>query len=183
MYRPSIAVVLALSILVSGCEADTGDEPPAADEPPAVDENDEPEATDIDYRWLPDGDAEKFAAIEDQLGGFSATMQQVGHRYVDLYWAGVDRNWDYADYQLDKIGDSIEAGIIRRPARAESARPFLDQDIPALAEAIDAEDGEAFDDAFDDFTQACNTCHGREEVPFVTVAPPEDRSTAVHFGN
>ncbi len=142
----------------------------AAEETPSVAGTEE-----VEFRWLPDGDAQKFKAIEDQMGGFSQSMIEVGHRYNDLHWAGVDRNWGYAQYQLEKIGDSIEAGIIRRPDRAESARPFLDATIPSLQEAIEAQDGAAFDEQFEAFTNHCNSCHVQEEVAFIYVTPPEVR--------
>ena len=167
MRTSIIAISAVFALTVIGC-----DEP--APSPPS-DESD----GDVDYRWLPDDDAEKFSAIENQFGGFSETMHSVGHRYTELYWAGRDRNWQFADYQLEKINDSIERGIIRRPARAESARDFLDGDIAPLQETIDAEDGDAFDEQFDDFTAACNTCHAKEEVPFINIDAPEHRLSPV----
>lgn len=176
----NIAPVLLvfLAVVAIGC-----DEPVAqqqqTDEPVADEQQADEPSADIEYRWLPDDDAEKFQAIENQLGGFSATMEEVAYRYNELYWAGRDRNWDYADYQLDKLAGSIEDGIIRRPARAASARDFLDDDVPALDETITNEDAEGFDDQIDQFVDACNTCHAREAVPFIEVTHPETRVAPV----
>ena len=168
MRNAVIVVSTIFALTAMGC-----DEP--APSPQAEDDA----GSDVDYRWLPDDDAEKFSAIEDQFAGFSQTMHAVGHRYTELYWAGQDRNWQFADYQLETNNDSIERGIIRRPARAESARDFLDDDIPGLQETIDAEDGDAFDEQFDDLTLGCNTCHAKEQVPFINIGPPEHRLSPV----
>ncbi len=169
----------------AGCDApvddDRADGVPAdevpADEAQAVD-------SDVDFRWLPDDDAEKLKALEDQLGGFSEAMRKTGYRYNELYWAGDDRNWDYADYQLEKLVGSIELGLIRRPARAESAQPFLNEAVPALQATIDERDGEAFDEEIEAFTQSCNTCHAEEAMPFIVVEPLDHRlSPAATLGD
>lgn len=167
---------LLLAVAVSGCEAPADqDRQPAS---PSAEEDDAP-SPDVDYRWMPDDDADKFLAIEGQMGGFSKTMRRVGYRYNELYWAGDDQNWDFATYQLEKLASEIERGIERRPNRATNARPFLDDDVPALQEVIDAEDEQAFQDQFDDFTQACNTCHGQEGVAFIQVEPLDQRRSPV----
>ncbi len=151
---------------------------------PAEDPDDAPADTaDVDYRWMPDDDAEKFLAIEEQFAGFSQSMQQVGYRYNELYWAGQHENWDYAHYHLEKIASAIERGIHRRPARAESARPFLDDTIPQMADALDAEDPDVFDDEFDALTNGCMTCHGQEGVPFIVVQPLEHQLSPVDHPN
>ncbi|MBA2661567.1 MAG: cytochrome c [Bradymonadaceae bacterium] len=160
-------LALAAIALSSGCHPSQS--PELGPKAPA------PQAEAVEYRWLPDGDAQKFKAIEDQLGGFSETMREVAYRYSELYWAGTDENWAYADYQLEHIAEAIEAGIIRRPARADSARPFLDKNIPALEAAIKAQDSAAFARQFAGLQQACNTCHVAEEVAFIAVQTPSVR--------
>lgn len=174
-----VAVVCSLIVALVAPACDEPADPDEPDDPPAADRPDQ-QRTDVEYRWLPEDDAEKFKAIENQLGGFSVTMEEVGYRYTELYWAGRDRNWGYADYQLEKIESAIEDGIVRRPARAESARDFLDDDVPPLRETIDDRDGEAFDEQIEQFTSACNTCHAKEDVPFVQIAPPEHRLSPVN---
>lgn len=38
-------------------------------------------------------------------------MVEKGYRDQELYWAGQDENWDYADYQIEKIRKAIENGL------------------------------------------------------------------------
>lgn len=184
VLRTIVLCLLIVCIAAVGCDESNNTD--GENEQPAGEQQLQPGHTagdteDVDYRWMPDDDAQKFAEIERQFAGFSATMEEVGYRYTELYWAGDDRNWDYADYQLEKLKAAIERGIDRRPARADSARDFLDDDAPPLREAIDEEDDELFDERIDEFTASCNTCHAREAVPFIRVQPPEHRLSPVRF--
>jgi hypothetical protein len=119
--------------------------------------------------------------VSQHLRGFDMTMVETGYRYAELYWAGADRNWGYAEYQLDKIRQTVELGIQRRPKRAASARLFLDTAVPALQRALDGKDPAAWDRQFTFFTAACNVCHAMEQVPFIAVHPPEQRLSTVKF--
>jgi hypothetical protein len=115
-------------------------------------------------------------AIERQFAGFSQTMWEVGYRYTELYYAIRERNWELAGYHADKIGDAVERGIERRPARGGNARlMLLEQELPALQGAIELEDAEAAEVRFDMLTASCNTCHEAEDVAFIRVAPPQRR--------
>ena len=75
--------------------------------------------------WLSRDRDEQRLQLERHLRGFDVAMREVGDRYVDLYWAGEDANWEAAAYELQKLRLAIENGLERRPKRATSARPFL----------------------------------------------------------
>jgi hypothetical protein len=38
---------------------------------------------------------EKFEEFAHQVGSFSMTLVEVSSRYAELYWAGMDGNWEY----------------------------------------------------------------------------------------
>ncbi len=131
----------------------------------------------IETRWAGETLEEIIGSIESQIGGFSATMVEVNYRYNELYWAGKDENWGYADYQLDKLLSSMENGFIRRPDREASASQFMNQVSPALQETIENTDKDAFVEQFNRFASSCNTCHDMEAVNFIQVIIPEVRTT------
>lgn len=105
-------------------------------------------------------------------------MVETGHRYAELYWAGADRNWDYASYQLGKIETAVARGVERRPRRAASAR-MLDGAVGVVRQSLASRDPGAFDAAFVQLTATCNACHQAERVPFIRVVPPAVRATVV----
>ncbi|HMU04502.1 MAG TPA: hypothetical protein PJ990_12805, partial [Saprospiraceae bacterium] len=75
--------------------------------------------------WIIGTEADRIKTIEKQFRGFDNAMVETGYRYQELYWAGHDENWQYADYQLEKIKIAIEYGLERRPKRAKSAEHFV----------------------------------------------------------
>jgi len=161
------AAGLLLLITVSGC----------APERPAESLEGEGEGG---AAWLSGTVDERFQQTGEQFAGFSSTMFEVAHRYRELHWAVEDGNWPYADYQVDKIADAIERGIIRRPGRAESSRNlFLGEPVDGLRRALEGEDADAVAGALREFTAACNQCHVAEDMGFVVVGAPRERSTVV----
>ena len=128
--------------------------------------------------WIRGTTDERFALVEKHLRGFDMAMVETGYRYTELYWAGQDRNWGYAGYQLQKIETAISNGTQRRPARAASAR-MIEGPIGSVRAAIEAADVAAFERAFDGLTATCNACHQAEKVPFMTVRAPTTRLTPI----
>jgi hypothetical protein len=132
--------------------------------------------------WLTGSTREKFHLVASQLRGFDTAMAETGYRYVELYWAAHDKNWDYAAYQGEKIGTAIKSGLRRRPKRAASARPFLEGTLPAVLKAVATRRPEVFAGEFARLTEACNSCHAAERVGFVVVSQPLHRLSPVRVG-
>lgn len=172
MTRRHIALAFLLpAALALACERQ---DPPQEDSVPASTERAESQG------WLRGNVDERFALVSKHLRGFDMAMVEVGYRYTELYWAGRDRNWGYAEYQLGKIETAIANGVERRPARAASAR-MLEGSVSTVRSAIERQGGAAMDEALTTLTATCNACHQAERVPFVTVAPPAVRLSPVQF--
>jgi hypothetical protein len=129
--------------------------------------------------WLARDPAAQRLQLERHLRGFDVAMLEVGHRHIDLYWAGQDANWEAADYELQKLRLAIENGLERRPKRAASAQPFLTGPLMALDAAVAARDPDLFATRFQDLTDGCNACHAREQVAFFEIHPPESRVSPI----
>ena len=129
--------------------------------------------------WLKGSTADKMNTVANQLRGFDMAMVETGYRYQEVYWAGKDQNWEYALYQIQKIKKTIENGLVRRPKRSESAQSFLEVALPDMEKAINKKDSVNFIESFDLFTNACNTCHAKEEVSFFTVKKPGNRQSPI----
>jgi mono/diheme cytochrome c family protein len=167
--------LLVVMTIVSACHPPSSPEPRQAPAPQAQETANEA----VEYAWMPASDSAKFLEIEEQLQGYSRTMREVHYRYKELYWAGQDENWEYADYQLEHIVEAIEQGNTRRPKYATLGKAFLERDVPPMQEAIDQKSAELFAARFEAFTGACNTCHGLAEHGFIKVGAPKVRYSAV----
>jgi hypothetical protein len=129
--------------------------------------------------WLRGADGERFQEVERQLRGLDVAMMEVSYRFVELHFAGQDGNWDYAKYQTQKIETALQLALVRRPKRAESAAPFLNEDLPAVLEVVERRDAEAFPDVMERLRTACMKCHVRENLPYFVVELPEVRLSTI----
>ncbi len=134
-----------------------------------------------DTRWVGETMEEILGNVESQFGGFSQAMKEVNYRYNELYWAGMDENWGYAEYQLEHMIEAIEKGFVRRPDREPSAAQFMNNTSPQLMETIKNGTKDAFVEQFDRFVGSCNTCHEMEDVAFMQVIVPEERTTLIRY--
>jgi hypothetical protein len=126
--------------------------------------------------WLAGTVDEKFGTVAKQLRGFDMAMAETGYRYTELYWAAQDSNWEYAEYQVQKIRTAIENGLERRPRRAKSAETFLTIVLPAVEEAIAQRNATVLRESMGPLRSTCNSCHEDEEVAFIQVGDPPART-------
>ncbi|AZA56486.1 hypothetical protein EG344_23610 [Chryseobacterium sp. G0162] len=133
----------------------------------------------VQGQWIKGNEQKKLETIENQFRGFDMAMVETGYRYQELYWAGQDENWGYADYQLEKIQKAIENGLERRPKRAQSAQHFLTVTVPQMKEALKKKDTVVFNKNFQVITNSCVSCHAMEKVPFFTVKTPTERQSPI----
>jgi len=129
--------------------------------------------------WIKGTKAEQIKTVEKQFRGFDNAMVETGYRYQELYWAGQDQNWQYANYQLEKIKIAIETGLERRPKRAKSAEHFLTNVLPEMKKTLEIKDTVIFNKNFQTMTVNCNSCHAMEKVPFFSVQIPTERQSPI----
>ncbi len=105
-------------------------------------------------------------------------MAEIGYRYGELLIAGKERNWEYAQYQTEKIDLSLRLALERRPKRAKSSQPFLNEDLPRMLEAIKKRDAEQLDSALIRLHASCVECHKAENVLYFKDAVERIRDRA-----
>lgn len=156
--------VLISIVLLAACDRTSGTDPSAVKP--------------TGESWIRGDVDQRFTLVAKHLRGFDVAMVETGYRYGELYWAGEDRNWDYAAYQLEKIETAVANGLERRPKRAASAA-MLAPAVERVRSAIARRDTPGFAQSFAQLTQTCNACHVAEQVAFVQVAPPPQRQSPV----
>lgn len=134
--------------------------------------------------WLTGDTNHKLEQLAKHHRGFDMAMVETGYRYSEVYFAGQEKNWEYALYQAEKIKVAIESGFERRPKRRASAEGmFLKNTYPKLIDAIKAKNASSFMTAFNAVTVSCNSCHHAEGVGFIKVHTPTARLTPVGAQN
>ncbi|MDZ7778544.1 MAG: hypothetical protein U5R14_01225 [Gemmatimonadota bacterium] len=120
----------------------------------------------------------RLAAIEERFTpGLHTLMGEVGERHAALWFAGDAENWSLADYQLHELEELIEDIETLHPVYDEiPVAELLDETTaPALAEleaTVDGSDRDGFVRAFDQLTQACNSCHIASEREALRIVRP-----------
>jgi len=128
--------------------------------------------------WLLEtkSDEQKFKKIQKQFRGFDLAMVEVGYRFNSFYFALEDKNYDLAQYQLDKIKKAIENGIQRRPKRASNAQAmFLTTHYKTMSKALASQKTQKIKEEYESIKRSCNSCHAAEKVPFIHVINPSYR--------
>jgi rhodanese-related sulfurtransferase len=138
--------------------------------------------------WLEGATEEKFAQIERHLRGLDVAMAEIGYRYGELLHAGQTRNWEYAQYQTEKIDLALRLAVERRPKRAKSCQPFLNESLPEVLKAVKAKDGVRLGGALEKLHAGCVQCHQAENVLYFKesvdrikerAAPPERKTMLI----
>ncbi len=100
-------------------------------------------------------------------------------RHTKLWFAGQAENWPLAAYELDELREGFDDAVRFHPTQKGSPLPIKDlvpkmvtEPLHQLDLAIQAEDKARFDDAFDELTRACNSCHRAANFGFNVVRRP-----------
>lgn len=68
-----------------------------------------------------DSDAERFRRLQLLGGGTDQQMWKIGQRYLSVYYAINDENWDLAEHHWGKIRDRLNVALMKRPNRTANA--------------------------------------------------------------
>jgi hypothetical protein len=119
-------------------------------------------------------------AIETQFRGLAPTMAEVAYRYAELYFGGLEGNWDYAQHMIEEMQEAIATGLARRPEHRKSAEAlFLKGPLPQVLEAVKKKDAGLFKQRIEALRGACTACHAAEGVPFIKIGVPATRLNPV----
>ncbi len=129
--------------------------------------------------WLPNKAEARWDAVALHLRGLDVAMIEIGYRYGELYWGGLDQNWEYADYQAQKIQLALENALQRRPKRRASTEATFVPALSQMARVVQEHDAARFSEAFQQLTGACNACHAAEKFPTFYVEAPEGRYSTI----
>jgi hypothetical protein len=162
-YRHSVALLLASSLALAGLAIGV----------PAV------------------GAAQKTAPAAPAGGGltileFKPAMDDlmtmlIQPRHMKLYYAGQQKNWTLAAFELNEMGAALRRiGQTIPKYQNISVDPTVTSifapKIQAMNAAIMAKNPQQFASAYADLTEACNTCHQGLNHPFLVIRVPDGQN-------
>lgn len=107
-------------------------------------------------------------------------MLELQIRHARLWQSGEARNWMLTQFQLAELRESLN-GVVELNGEHAALQPALLAEVlpammnPALKQmqtAIDAQDGAAFDAAYDEVSKACTACHVSSDHGFLVIQRP-----------
>lgn len=98
-------------------------------------------------------------------------------RHTKLAFAGQEKNWPYAAYELHELQEAFERSAHvwpqwRSVPIAAMITSVAQEPMAALAQAIKAADTTQFNTAFQKLTDACNTCHQSADRAVIVIQVP-----------
>ena len=93
-------------------------------------------------------------------------------RHFKLWYAGAEKNWALASYELGQIRASFGDAMTYYPGLPISDMTTMAKPAAAIETAIKAKDSAEFASAFRALTGACNECHLAQGVSFITIKVP-----------
>ena len=119
--------------------------------------------------------------------GLGELMNFTQVRHAKLWFAGQERNWPLARYEVDELQEGFDDVVRYHPSHKDSPLPLsllvpkiMGPPIADMRAAIQARDPQAFVSAYDELTAGCNSCHQAANFGFNVVKRPHGPAW---FGN
>jgi hypothetical protein len=98
-------------------------------------------------------------------------------RHIKLAQAGREKNWRYAAYEHHELEEALERVARywpqwRRFPIASTMTSVTKEPMAALSRAIKGADAHAYDTAYRQLTDGCNSCHQAANVGFNAIVVP-----------
>ena len=122
-------------------------------------------------------DSLEFKAANAYKPGFGEFMSSIQVHHNKLWFAGINQNWELANFEIHEIGEAIEAIKIYQRERIETRMvDMIQPSLDSLALSIKEKDSSSFSRNFILLTNNCNNCHQAVSFKFnkvrIPVTPP-----------
>jgi hypothetical protein len=110
------------------------------------------------------------SAYKPGLGEFMLGIQE---HHAKLWFAGINQNWELADFEVHEIGETLDDIKLYCTDRPEvKSITMIDPAIAGISKAIRSKDEGGFKKGFIELTSACNTCHKNNQHGFNVIIIP-----------
>ena len=119
-------------------------------------------------------------AYKPGLGEF---MMGIQVHHAKLWFAGINKNWQLADFEVHEIGETLDDVKKYCTDRPEiKSLGIIDPAVNAIKTAISKQDLDRFKAGFTDLTNDCNTCHKDNHHGFnIIIIPASPNVTNQEF--
>lgn len=121
-----------------------------------------------------DSTDEPESELPRYLPGLGDYMLKMQMRHSKLWFAGINENWELADFQLHEIEEILE-DIEKFKIEEDEAKllPMIHAPLDSIDAAVDAKDLARFKSSYENLTATCNSCHVASEHAYNVVKIPD----------
>lgn len=106
--------------------------------------------------------------------GFGEFMSAIQIHHAKLWFAGKNRNWPLAKFEIGEITETVKAIEEYETDRPEAKElPVLDPVLDSVQTAVQQHNERLFVATFTSLTRTCNGCHRAVNFPFNVVKIPD----------
>ena len=105
--------------------------------------------------------------------GMARIMPEVGARIWKCFYAGKAKNKPLARFQLKEAVNLMEIGVLLRPKYTDNMYKFIEEQVEVVKQAIDSEDWDKFEAAFNEMVDHANAYHELYDKPYLRWKIPE----------
>jgi hypothetical protein len=102
-------------------------------------------------------------------------MNAVQSRHMKLWFAGRERNWELATYELRQLRAGVVEAAMLYAGIPVSNVTTMSTPIESLSDAIAAKDSRRFAKAYGELTDGCNGCHQSMQRGFILIRVPTEQ--------
>ncbi len=108
--------------------------------------------------------------------GFGEFMGNIQAHHAKLWYAGQNKNWKLANFEMDEIRETFDNIVKYASDRKEvQLLPMINPALDSVTAAINRHDPAQFQSGFTFLTNTCNTCHNAAQFEFNVVKIPDSQ--------
>lgn len=138
-------------------------------------------SADHDHEFDVKGGQIALSDLGHLLPGMADVMPLIGDRIWKCYYAGKAHNKALARFQLHEAQILMEKGVILRPKYTETMEKFIEESVAAVSKAIEAEDWDEFEAAYQAMIEAANANHEFYDKGFLVWKTPDQPPPDLDF--
>lgn len=106
--------------------------------------------------------------------GFGEFMSNIQIHHAKLWFAGINQNWELADFEIHEIKESFE-NLQKYQSEREEAKaiPIIYPPLDSVQSAVEKKSLSNFKSSFTTLTNTCNSCHEAVKFQFNKVKIPD----------
>ena len=119
-------------------------------------------------------DSLQIALDKSYKPGFGELMNLVHHHFDEMYRAGQNANWPYAEFEIHEMQEAFDKITGYQAQRKETAQ--LKMIFPALdkmRQTLKNPNTEDFNKSYIDILNTCNACHKQTGYGFIIITNPD----------